>query len=81
MIAGAILALGKRTVSALLRIVGLNQEKTFHKYHRLIEINAGQADLTLPGHYLLHNAVREINFQPTRSVDEFFEWIGVLRTS
>ncbi len=36
MIAGAILAPGKRTVSALLRIVGLSQEKAFHKYHRVL---------------------------------------------
>lgn len=36
MLAGAILAPGKRTVSALLRIVGLSQEKAFHKYHRVL---------------------------------------------
>lgn len=32
----AILAPGKRTVSSLLRIVGLGQEERFHKYHRLL---------------------------------------------
>lgn len=32
----AILAPGKRTVSSLLRIVGLGQEQRFHKYHRLL---------------------------------------------
>lgn len=32
----AILAPGKRTVSSLLHIVGLGQEKRFHKYYRLL---------------------------------------------
>ncbi len=36
MIAGAILAPRKRTVSALLWIVGLSQEKALHKYHRVL---------------------------------------------
>lgn len=30
---GAILAPGKRTITAMLRIVGLQQEPAFHKYH------------------------------------------------
>jgi len=33
---GAILAPGKRTVTAMLRIVGLQQEPAFHKYHRVL---------------------------------------------
>lgn len=33
---GAVLAPGKRTITALLRIVGLQQEKAFHKYHRVL---------------------------------------------
>ena len=33
LVAGAILAPGKRTISSVLRIVGLHQEKAFHKYH------------------------------------------------
>jgi hypothetical protein len=33
---GAILAPGKRTVTAVLRIVGLSQEKNFQKYHRVL---------------------------------------------
>ncbi len=33
---GAILAPGKRTVTAMLRIVGLQQEAAFHKYHRVL---------------------------------------------
>ena len=33
---GAVLAPGKRTITAALRIVGLHQEKAFHKYHRVL---------------------------------------------
>lgn len=33
---GAILTPGKRTISSVLRIVGLSQEKAFHKYHRVL---------------------------------------------
>jgi hypothetical protein len=36
LLAGAILAPGKRTVSSLLRIIGLSKEKNFHKYHRVL---------------------------------------------
>lgn len=36
LVAGAILAPGKRTVSSVLRIVGLSQQKAFHKYHRVL---------------------------------------------
>ncbi len=32
----AVLAPGKRTITALLRIVGLQQEKAFHKYHQVL---------------------------------------------
>jgi hypothetical protein len=38
LLAGAILAPGKRTISALLRILGLEQEKTYHKYHRVLSL-------------------------------------------
>lgn len=34
--AGAILTPGKRTISSVLRIVGLSQDKAFHKYHRVL---------------------------------------------
>ncbi len=50
MLAGAILAPGKRTVSALLRIVGLSGEKNFHKYHRVLSLacwSAHKASLVL----------------------------------
>jgi hypothetical protein len=43
MLAGAILAPGKRTISALLRIVGLNGEKNFHKYHRVLSLSTWSA--------------------------------------
>ena len=33
---GALLALGKRTVTAVLRIVGLGQQPAWHKYHRVL---------------------------------------------
>ena len=33
---GAILAPGRRTVSSVLRAMGLDQEKRFHRYHRLL---------------------------------------------
>ena len=35
---GAVLAPGKRTVSAVLRILGLKEEKRFHKYHRVLSL-------------------------------------------
>ena len=33
---GAILAPGRRTVSSALRAMGLDQEKRFHRYHRVL---------------------------------------------
>jgi hypothetical protein len=36
LLVGAILAPGKRTVTAVLRIMGLSQEKAFDKYHRVL---------------------------------------------
>lgn len=33
---GAILSPGKRTVSSILRIMGLNDEKHFQNYHRVL---------------------------------------------
>jgi hypothetical protein len=36
LVAGAILAPGKRTVASALRAVGLDQEKRFHRYHRVL---------------------------------------------
>src|SRR5918995_1247173 len=36
LIAGAILTPGKRTVSSALRAMGLDQRKTFHRYHRVL---------------------------------------------
>ena len=38
LLAGAVLAPGNSTVSALLRIVGLAAEKNFHKYHRVLSL-------------------------------------------
>ncbi len=36
LVAGAILAPGNRTVSSALRAMGLDQQKNFHRYHRLL---------------------------------------------
>jgi hypothetical protein len=36
LLAGAILAPGRRTVSSALRATGLDQEKRFHRYHRVL---------------------------------------------
>ena len=35
-LAGTILAPGRRTVSSALRAMGLDQEKRFHRYHRVL---------------------------------------------
>ncbi len=36
LVIGAILAPGKRTVTAVLRVMGLSQERQFQKYHRVL---------------------------------------------
>ena len=36
LLAGAILAPGKRTVTAALQAMGLDQQKQFHRYHRVL---------------------------------------------
>src|SRR5260370_30120546 len=36
LVAGAILATGKRTVSAVLRVMGLSQERNYAKYHQVL---------------------------------------------
>jgi hypothetical protein len=44
LVAGALLAPGRRTVSSALRAMGLDQEKRFHRYHRVLrEALAGVA--------------------------------------
>ena len=53
---GALLARGKRTVTACLRVVGLSQEKAFQKYHRVLNRarwSAWQASRILFGLLLL----------------------------
>jgi len=37
-LAGAILAPGRRTISSALRAMGLDQEKRFHRYHRVLSL-------------------------------------------
>ena len=55
---GAILAPGKRTVTAALRVMGLSQERQFAKYHQVLNravwspLQAGQRLLTLLLGYL-----------------------------
>ncbi|MCC7209555.1 MAG: hypothetical protein IT323_19760 [Anaerolineae bacterium] len=36
LVAGAILARGKRTVSGVLRVMGLSQERNYAKYHQVL---------------------------------------------
>src|ERR671931_626972 len=36
LVVGALLAPGKRTVTAVLRVMGLSQEPQFQKYHRVL---------------------------------------------
>src|ERR671926_1872552 len=36
LVAGALLAPGKRTVTAVLRVMGLSQERQFQNYHRVL---------------------------------------------
>lgn len=43
LLAGAILAPGKRTVCAVLRILGLGHEQNFHKYHRVLSLASWSA--------------------------------------
>lgn len=38
LLAGAILAPGKRTITSVLRIIGLGQEQNYHKYHRVLSL-------------------------------------------
>ena len=37
LLVGAILAPGRRTVTAIMRIMGLSQEKHFQNYHRVLK--------------------------------------------
>ena len=36
LLVGAILAPGRRTVSSCLRVLGLDREERFHRYHRVL---------------------------------------------
>jgi len=38
LLAGAILAPGKRTITSVMQVVGLSQETKFHKYHRVLSL-------------------------------------------
>ncbi len=52
LLAGAILAPGRRTVSSALRAMGLDQEKRFHRYHRVLSRaswSSREASRVLPG--------------------------------
>lgn len=40
---GAILAPGKRTVSSALKAMALDQQKNFHRYHRVLAVLCGRA--------------------------------------
>ena len=49
LLAGAILAPGKRTVCSALRAVGLDQEKRFHRYHRVLSRASWSSRESEPG--------------------------------
>ncbi len=57
LLVGAILAPGKRTVSSLLRITGLHQEKAFQNYHRVL--NRAAWDLRAGGKILVGLLVQQ----------------------
>jgi hypothetical protein len=52
LVVGAILAPGKRTVSAVLQVMGLEQEPQFQRYHRVL--NRAQWSSRLVSQHLLH---------------------------
>ena len=57
LLAGAILAPGKRTISSLLRITGRHQEKTFQNYHRVL--NRAAWDLRRGSQILLRLLIQQ----------------------
>src|SRR5580693_9351148 len=65
LLAGAILAPGKRTISSLLRITGRRQEKTFQNYHRVL--NRAAWDL-LRGSQILLNQGYPVRPRPAASL-------------
>ena len=74
LVAGAILAPGKRTVASALRAMGLDQEKCFHRYHRVL--SRAEWSSREAGHVLLGLLVEA--FVPEGSplvvgIDETFE--------
>ncbi len=52
LVVGAILAPGKRTVSAILRVMGLGQQRQFQNYHRVL--NRAQWSSLAVSRVLLH---------------------------
>jgi len=64
LVVGAILAPGKRTVSAVLQVMGLEQEARFQRYHRVL--NRAQWSSRLVSQRLLHLLVKA--FVPTGTV-------------
>ena len=58
LVVGAILAPGKRTVTAVLRVVGLNDERQFQRYHRVL--NRANARATISRKDEDHAAVERV---------------------
>src|SRR5215213_5180945 len=49
LVAGSLLAPGRRTVTAALRVMGLDQEAGFAVYHRVLSLGAGPPALSRTG--------------------------------
>jgi hypothetical protein len=74
LVVGAILAPGKRTVTAILRVMGLSQEKHFQNYHRLfvvadssfaaLELLAAVSQITNPVHMITRLRLDAVLYEP-----------------
>ena len=58
LLGGAILVPGKRTVTAVLRVMGLGRERCFHKYHRVLSHARGS--VLAAGRLLLGELLAEL---------------------
>src|SRR5215216_2760785 len=65
LVAGAILAPGKRTVASALRAMGLDQEKNFCRYHRVL--NRARCSSRVASRVLLRLLVEAFSFRMERS--------------
>src|SRR2546422_736617 len=69
LVVGALLAPGKRTVTAVLRVMGLSQEPRFQKYHRVLN-RAQWSSLAIARvllELLVHTFVTEVGWATGRA--------------